>query len=155
MLASSSTLSRSDLHSSVHPPVNAFGKKAITTGLSPKYSASWCVLPSDPSSLKSGARSPISKLSAAGKNSIDARDKRAVEKCWPADRSALSPFIDCSIPCSTGCQRNHRFGELADGWYTRSRLPRIGSTFGPFLDFDSAGLTRDFLWCGLDFEHGS
>ena len=52
-----SPLVPSDLHSAVHPPVNAFGNHAITTAR-PSSSLSRYVRPSEPGSVKSGARSP-------------------------------------------------------------------------------------------------
>src|SRR5262245_51189799 len=47
----------SDLHSAVHPPVNAFGNHAMTT-TRPAKSLSRYVRPSEPRSVKSGATSP-------------------------------------------------------------------------------------------------
>src|SRR5690349_6187525 len=51
-------LDPSDLHSAVHPPVNAFGNHATTTADRPVKSDSRYVRPSDPTSAKSGAGSP-------------------------------------------------------------------------------------------------
>ena len=55
----SSSLAPSDLHSAVHPPVNALGNQAITTGR-PASSFRRYVRPSDPGSEKSGAAWPFS-----------------------------------------------------------------------------------------------
>jgi hypothetical protein len=50
-------LARSDLHSAVHPPVNAFGNQATTT-YRPRSDAESLVFPSEPGIEKLGATSP-------------------------------------------------------------------------------------------------
>lgn len=70
-------LSRSDLHSAVQPPVNAFGNHDNTTACLPLYALSSYVLPSLPGNLKFGAASP-GFSSAAGTTQADASSNAAV-----------------------------------------------------------------------------
>src|SRR5262249_43036923 len=93
----SSSLAPSDRHSAVHPPVNALGNQATTTGR-PRVnrSARWYVRPSDPGSVKSGARSPtasstglrsppvtIAMIPAATALAVAATMRNSLSSCMP------------------------------------------------------------------------
>src|SRR5262245_50063247 len=99
----SSPLSRSDLHSIVHPPVKAFGNHARTTTFFPAYSARLCVLPSEPGSENAGAGSPAASPfgSSAAKADPSARSpaaakgssRRMKKPSWGGNRTLMGRLL--------------------------------------------------------------
>src|SRR5262245_59986803 len=116
-------LSRSDLHSAVQPPVNAFGNHATTT-VCPLSAARSCTLPSEPWRLKGGATSPTLR---SAPRATPPRPKRA---STPAKRSRITdPSADSvagTVPRTKGTPRLQFMTAVTSGSVGKTAVGAIG-----------------------------